>query len=278
VACLYQAGIMVLDERALAEPAVALSQFLFGYAFERQGRSPAYAPIARHVIELMAATDGFWPDEEMPQQVWMSFCLTLAQVRQDASPNPMNNPLCPQGYSYSSKWGQKETAQLSVLQFAQQRLKEFDYNVVAWARRMLADGQVQTVHNDLCSINGIGPKIASFFLRDVAWCFGIRVVSQRDLQQPVDVWVERTVRQLDPAAKDRAATWIVEASEAAGVSPEAVNAGVWYFGALIAGSEFRLFQALQDLQLGWRMVDEYVAGLQKQVDAWRREESLYAES
>ena len=50
VACLYQAGIVVLDERALTDPAVALSQFLFGYAFERQGRSPAYAPIARHVV------------------------------------------------------------------------------------------------------------------------------------------------------------------------------------------------------------------------------------
>lgn len=275
---MYQAGIMVLDERALTDSVVALSHFLFGYAFERQGRSPAYAPIARHVVETATTTDDFWQDEEMPRQAWASFCSTLNGLREDAKPNPMNNPLCPQGHSYQSKWGQKETAQLSVLEFAQQGLIEFNYNVVAWARHMLLDGQVQTVHKDLCSINGIGPKIASFFLRDVAWCFGIRVVSHRDLLQPVDVWVERTVRQLDPASKGRAATWIVESSEAAGVSPEAVNAGVWYFGALIAGSEFRLFQALKDLQLAWRMVDDYVAGLQKQVDAWRREESLYAES
>lgn len=269
---------MVLDERALTDPVLALSQFLFGYAFERQGRSPAYAPIARHVIEMAIATNAFWQDEEMPQRVWASFCSTLTELREGAMPNPMNNPLCSQGYSYSSKWGQKETSQPSVLQFVQHGLIEHDYNIVAWARHMLLDDQVETVHNDLCSINGIGPKIASFFLRDAAWRFGIQVARQRDLLQPVDVWVERTAHQLDPAAKGRAATWIVKESEAAGVSPEAVNAGVWYFGALIAGSEFRLFQALNDPQRAWHMVDEYVTGLQKQVDVWRREESLYAES
>jgi len=83
---------------------------------------------------------------------------------------------------------------------------------------------------------------------------------------------------LAPTAKGLTATWIVQQSEAAGVSPEAVNAGLWYLGALIAGSEFRLFQALNDPQRAWYMVDEYVTGLQKQVDVWRREESLYAES
>jgi len=269
VACLYQAGIMVLDQRALTDPILALSQFLFGYAFERQGRSPAYAPIARHVIETLATRKAFWQDEEMPQRVWASFCSTLAKIRQDAKPNPMNNPLCPHGYSYPGKRGLKKTSQLSVLEFVQQRLIACDYNMVAWATHMLRDGHVQTAHDALCWINGVGPKIASFFLRDVAWCFGIEVADRRDLLQPVDVWVERTAQQLDPAAKGRPAAWIVEESEAAGVLPEAVNAGLWYFGALIAGSEFRLFQALPEPQRAWCMVHEYVSGLQKQVAAWR---------
>lgn len=277
VAGLYQAGIMVLNEQALDDPVLALSQFLFGYAFERQGRSPAYAPIARHVIETTATTKALWQDEAMPQRAWASFCSTLDEIREGARPNPMNNPLCPQGYSYPSKWGQKETTQPSVLEFAQQRLKDFDYNIVTWARRMLLDGQVLTVHGDLRSINGIGPKIASFFLRDIAWCFRIEVVTQRGLLQPIDVWVERTVSQLDPAAQGREAAWIVQESRAAGVLPEAVNAGLWYFGALIAGSEFRLFQALNSPQHARHMVDEHVAGLRKQADAWSHEEHFHAE-
>lgn len=277
VAGMYQAGIMVLDKRSLDDSILALSQFLFGYAFERQGRSPAYAPIARHVIETAATMKAFWQDEAMPQRAWTSFCSTLNEIREGAKPNPMNNPLCPQDQPYVSKWGQKETAQPSALEFAQQRLKGFDYNIVAWARRMLLDGQVLTVHGDLCSINGIGPKIASFFLRDVAWCFRIEVVSQRDLLQPIDVWVERTARQLDPAAKGRVAAWIVQESLAAGILPEAVNAGLWYFGALIAGSEFRLFQALNSPQYARRLVDEHVTGLRKQADAWSREEYFNAE-
>ena len=68
VASLYRAGIMVLDEGTLDDPVLALSQFLFGYAFERQGRSPAYAPIARHVIEAAAAKSSLWQDEEMPRK------------------------------------------------------------------------------------------------------------------------------------------------------------------------------------------------------------------
>ena len=244
VASLYQAGIMVLDEEALADPILALSQFLFGYAFERQGRSPAYAPIARHVVETTTATGSFWQDEETPRKVWESFCSTLKELREDAKPNPMNNPLCPRGQSYIAKRQQKETPQPSALQFVQEKLKEYDYNLVAWVRYMLLDGQVQEVHGDLCSINGIGPKIASFFLRDVAWRFGIQDFNHRDLLQPVDVWVERTARRLDPAARGREAEWIVQECQGAGVLPEAVNAGLWYFGALIAGSEFQLFQVL----------------------------------
>lgn len=277
VADLYRAGIMVLREEALNDPVLALSQFLFGYAFERQGRSPAYAPIARHVIEAEAAASSFWQDEEMPRKAWKSFCSTLNELRRDAKPNPMNNPLCPQGQSYLTKWGQKETPQPSVLQFVQQKLEEFDYNIVAWARRVLIDGQVHTVHGDLCSINGIGPKIASFFLRDVGWCSGIQVVCHRDLLQPVDVWVERTVTRLDPAATGQETAWIVQESQSAGVLPEAVNAGLWYFGALIAGSEFRLFQVLDSPQHAHRLVNEYVERLKKQASAWSHEEPTDAE-
>jgi hypothetical protein len=271
VARLYQAGIMVLDKQSLADPALALAQFLEGYAFERQGRSPAYAPIARNAFEAAATTGDFWLEKEMPQRVWQSFCSTLKELREDARPNPMNNPLCPQGQSHITKWGQKVTSQTSVLQFVQQKLKEYDHNIVAWAACMLQGGQVQSLHGELCSINGIGPKIASFFLRDIAWCFGIQIASHRELLQPVDVWVDRTVRQLDATARGDEATWIVRESRAAGVLPEAVNAGLWYFGALIAGSEFRLFEAMNNRQLARFLVNEYVARLQRQADAWSQE-------
>jgi len=277
VASLYRAGIMVLNEKALENPVQGLSQFLYGYAFERQGRSPAYAPIARDVIKTTAATCSLWYDEGAPQKAWELFCSTLKEPRSDAEPNFKNNPLCPKNQPYKAKGGPRKTSQPSVLQFVQQKLKEFDYNIVAWARRMLLDGQVCTVHSDLCSINGIGPKIASFFLRDVGWCFGVQVVCRRDLLQPVDVWVERTTRQLDPAARGREAVWIVQESQRAGVLPEAVNAGLWYFGALIAGSEFQLFQALNSPQHARRLVDEHVAGLRKQADAWGQEEPFHAE-
>jgi len=277
VASLYRAGMMVVSEEAEVDPILALSQFLFGYAFERKGRSPAYAPIARHAIESIGARDGFWQDKRTPRRVWESFCTTLGE-REDAKPNPMSNPLCPRSHSYTAGGRQKKTSQPSAVQFAQERLKEYNYNIVAWARCMLLDGQVPAAHRDLCSINGIGPKIASFFLRDVGWRFEIQVDCRRELLQPVDVWVERTVRRLDPAARGQAAEWIVQASDRAGVLPEAVNAGLWYFGALIAGSEFRLSQALDDPRYARRLVDEHVERMKRGVDAWSHgKESFYAD-
>jgi len=269
VAGLYQAGIMVLNEQALDNPDLALSQFLFGYAFERQGRSPSYAHIARHVIKSEATRKALWHDEEMPKRAWASFCAKLKEIREGARSNPKNNPLCPHGYSYASKNGSIKTTQPSVLEFAQQRLKDFDFNIVTWARCALNTDQVLAAHNDLRSINGIGPKIASFFLRDVAWCFRIKVNRQRYLLQPVDVWVERMAQQLGPVAKARAAAWIVQQSKDAEVMPEAVNAGVWYFGSLIAGSEFRLSLALNDLKYARNLVDEHVKGLRMQANAWK---------
>jgi len=276
IAGLYEAGIMVLDQQATMDPVLALSQFVFGYAFERQGRSPAYAPIARRVIETLGASAHFWGDPASPFQVWDSFCNSLSELPSDTNPNPKNNPLCPYGYAYQTRQGQKRTSQPSVIEFAQQRLNAYEHNVVAWAKSRLSEGDVLDAHGDLCGVNGIGRKIASFFLRDVAWCFGIHVPRDQALLQPIDVWVRRAVRQLDQAPAGREAEWIVETAASSGASPEAVNAGMWYFGARIAGNEFEYHRALGSPEYARRLVVEYVERLGKQARAWKQEEQIGA--
>lgn len=284
VASLYQAGIMVLDEGALADPFVALSQFLLGYAFERQGRSPSYAPIARHVAEAVAkrAADApdFWSTPDSARAIWDSFCSELDNLARDGkpkSPNAMVNPLCPRRTCYELEKRPHTTKAPSVVEFVQEQLEADSYNLVAWALAKLRHGQVPEAWESLCTINGIGSKIASFFLRDVAWCFEAHPDRDRELLQPVDVWVRRTVFELDRSAEGREAEWIVEQALEAGALPEAVNAGIWYFGALIAGSELQLFQALDSPQYARRLVDEYVARLRRQADTWSQEEPLYAQ-
>lgn len=269
---LFRASSMVLDDQAVQDPVRALSQFVFGYAFEHQGRSPSYGPIAREVVETLAASAGFWEDPTSPLRVWESFCNRLLRLPSNTSPNPKINPLCPKGTQYG-KQGHKQTRQLSVVQFAQSRLREQGYNIVFWAQSELRKDRGSAVHRELCSINGIGRKIASLFLRDLAWCLGIQVTNDRALLQPVDVWVRRGVRRLDPTAAGREAEWIVNQAQAADVSPEAANAGLWYFAALIVGNEFQLLKALDSPEYAHWMAQEYVDRLERQVRRWEGQQS-----
>ena len=269
VAQLYRAGLMVLNKLAIEDPVQALSQFAYGYAFERQGRSPAYAPIARDVIEELGRSDDFWVNEESDKRVWHKFCSRLTSVRTDAGANPKNNPLCWQGFEYDAKPGKMTIAQLSVVKFAQ-GLPEYGNNLLMWSKARLNEGDVQGAHNQLLSVNGIGPKIASFFLRDVAWFFDLdaELGQHRSWLQPVDVWVRRTVEHLGPKRRVGCARWIVEQAERSQVAPEAINAGMWYFGALIAGDEYTLSRAFHDTEMRDRLINEHIARLHDQIDHW----------
>jgi hypothetical protein len=54
---------------------------------------------------------------------------------------------------------------------------------VTVARDAIANGQVEEVHAEIRSIHGVGPKIAAFFMRDVAIQYEIEPDRNRDLLQ-----------------------------------------------------------------------------------------------
>jgi hypothetical protein len=266
VAELYRAGL-TFDDSTLADPLQALSVFVGGYAYERQGRSPSYGPVASDVIRQIGTAPNFWEDEDSAKQVWRVFQETLER-RTNSKPNPKNNPLCCSGCVYGTGKSSAKVKGLSIVEFIQSRLKSQNYNVVRWAKGQLEAEQTREAHRALCSINGIGPKIASFFLRDVAWHFGVCPKAWRALLQPIDIWVKRAANVLDPASNGREAEWIVQTSLGMDVVPEAINAGIWYFGALIAGSEYRLAVAMGSRENAHQLVVDYIRRVTKQVRAW----------
>ena len=272
VAELHREGEMVLNEHALEDSVRALSQFASGYAFERQGRSPSYGPIAADVIEKIGKLAGSWENTDSPIEVWNSFCTELYGLAGNAKPNPKVNPLCYKGYSYETKHGRAQTNQPSVVEFSR-GLKAYDHNLVAWAKNKLEQGEVSDAHGQLRGINGIGPKIASLFLRDVAWRFDISAAHHHALLQPVDVWVRRAVQRMDPTASAKCGEWIVKRVQEASVLPEAVNAGLWYLGAVIAGSEYAFFKVLDSPEWAQRKVEDHVRNLDKRVRTWRQWQS-----
>jgi hypothetical protein len=78
----------------------------------------------------------------------------------------------------------------------------------------------------------VGPKVAAFYLRDLAIVMDndLEGIENRHLLQPVDIWVKRAVTILNDGegvAGDEIANWIVRRSG----QPELANMGMWYFSS-----------------------------------------------
>ncbi len=99
--------------------------------------------------------------------------------------------------------------------------------------------------------------------------FGLEPPQDRELLQPVDVWVRRYVTRITRAAMPvsdlLAAQWICANSAA----PKAAKQGLWYFASQIASSEAKLRHALTDDQYARALVELYVDNLGDVVAAWR---------
>lgn len=207
----------------------SLKFFLLGYAFERQGRSPDYAPAAADTIDDLR---GMSIDAEAAEAGWAIFSQKLG----GRSLNHANNPMCPKGTCYSRKYEtpyQLRTSNLSALELAAQVLE--GKPIVAWAKELLADDTVAEAHRTLTLVNGVSHKIASFFLRDVATISGLKPSRDRYLLQPVDTWIRFVVQALagDNQMDDRScASFITEQT----CDPESANQGIWYFCTMVAGS------------------------------------------
>jgi hypothetical protein len=223
----------------------SLRIFLGGYAFERQGGS-FYAPFACEALK-QARLDFLNADI-----VWKNFKNEVKNWKlrnQDTRPLRMNesrNPLAPRGTPFKTKSGTAQTSDISTIEFA----NEIGVPLIDWVHNKL-QSEIQNTHNRLREISGIGTKIASYFMRDVACQFDCfpSDVSNRHLLQPIDIWTRRAAEGLSAGKfpdDDRVAKFIVNESLNAGVSPERVNQGMWYFGAEIAGTDYYLDKLLTD--------------------------------
>ena len=118
--------------------------------------------------------------------------------------------------------------------------------------------------NFLRSIRGVGHKIASFYLRDLITISNINLanIKNRWLLQPIDIWVERTVKILtrnQSMNKQQVANWIVNNSIQYHLNPEHINMGIWFYCALIASNEYRLNQSLQNINIARSLTNDFRA-------------------
>jgi len=241
----------------------ALAIFLEGYAFARQGTRPDFAHAASDAVAEARKNGVSITNRQAAQLVWERFARLLGSE----GLNHANNPLCPKGTKYKRKTGWTETYQQSALEFLSELPKEGEPpNIILYATTKLQGGKTSEFYDSLrgaAGINGIGSKIASFFLRDVATRYDIHPSKDRHLLQPIDIWVRRITEQLLQEYQPQGGAefldrWLVQVSTHCSVNPEAVNQGIWYFGSQIAGSGYRTFKALKDLKYAKSLLDEHI--------------------
>lgn len=255
----------------------ALLLFLDVYAFARQGARPDYSHVAVDVVKELKNQERTLTGESTSQKAWDMFKKEL----NNGDLNPANNPLCPRGTPYERKKKgisyPTNTNQPSILEFLQRNEKFRLTTIVALARKSIKDDEVKDYHSGLCEINGIGSKIASLFLRDVARFYGVFPVNSRDLLQPVDIWVRRISQCWcgDKTSDPEIAKWIVGQAIRSDVNPEAVNEGMWYFGSQIAGSKHRMSKALDDLAYAKVLLKEHMESICQEAIVWEQKKEAF---
>ena len=237
----------------------SLKFFLDGYAFEHQGRSHSYAPVAVDTIKF---------ENSVIMQVKAS-CVWNAFVEKlnGEDPNDRNNPLCPKGTAYKDKKGTHKTQKPSLVELMQRQDFYNMTSLVSYVGDILRRGEIEKAYQVLREINGVGHKIASLFLRDVAVILNINVSVHGDnryLLQPIDIWIRFCINLCQPSLgqstklDEQCARFIVENTD----EPEKTNQGIWYFCAQVAGSsKYKVRRSFKEDHYMNDLIEEHIGYL-----------------
>jgi len=244
-------------------PFDSLRFFLLGYAFERQGRSPDFAAVANKVI-LEASKKGKDFNSLKAKKIWNTFTKKLNEV--EIKPNHARNPLCPKGIEYDNKGNTKIVNQISVIELVQEELS--NVGIVSFAKEKLDLDQVKEAYKILNKINGVGPKIASLFLRDVAVMYDCKKISNnKKLLQPIDTWIKYCVRTCAGNKKlndNGCADFLINCTD----EPEKANQGIWYFCAQVAqSSRSRVNRSIKEQKYMERLIQQHIKDLKDDGEA-----------
>ena len=233
----------------------SLAIFLEGYAFERQGKNPDYPYAAVDALFYSREQNNNIFNQQIINLMWDRF----SELLNNQNLNQRNNPIYPSTNPDNLRIGNERFSLVEVVinNIPQQ-------NTLATYLRNLINQthNIQGPFNILTRIRGIGPKIASFYLRDLVYIMNIDLanIQNRNLLQPIDTWVKRTVEILtnDENMNNRQiGEWVVSNCLENNINPERVNMGMWFFCSQIVKSKYKLETILNNLNDARNLLQEY---------------------
>lgn len=223
----------------------ALVCFFENYGYQRQGAAPAYSEIAGKVLKnrldrrlrFVTITDA--------QEVWKDYVEIARNEYNNLGVNKTHNPMC------------SDNGLLTVM------AKKNITNLASYVRSLIQNNQTKEAHELVDDIRGVGTKIASLYLRDIAYLGSItedRIKDQYCLQ-PVDTWIEQTLSIVfgdrKPNVLRKKQEMIVNLCEVSNVSPIAFSQGAWMLGSQVAG-DYSIFQQLAKGQNAKAIIKEHI--------------------
>ena len=223
----------------------ALACFLEFYAYARQGAAPAYP-----IIALKALRNRF---NERMSSVTVADAIIVWKNYQEIARNEFGNLRVNQTHNPMSS----DNGLLKVI------VNNNITNLATHVRSLIQNKQTKQAHNLITDIRGIGTKISSLYLRDIAY-FGKlheEEIEDQHYLQPVDTWIEQTLSIIFSDAKPRSLKkkqeMIVELCHSAGISSIAFNQGAWILGSQVTG-DFSTFKQLAQGQSAEAIIQKHI--------------------
>lgn len=121
-------------------------------------------------------------------------------------------------------------------------LTEHDKNIVSYSKKMILQGKLDDLNNELQKIYSVGPKIASLWIRDLVTIYNFEefLSSKSEFWKymfPVDTWVQQFYKFFREINEDVPGNAInvqklvedmVEQCKKDALNPLKVNQGIWY--------------------------------------------------
>lgn len=223
----------------------ALICFFKYYAYSRQGAASAYPKIAEKALQnrFMRSVKSITIADA--EEVWKNYQEIARNEYNNLGVNKKLNPI------RSDKGILTKMTKKNII------------NLASHVRSLIQNNQTKEAHDLVDDIRGVGTKIASLYLRDIAYLGRIPENTIKDSYylQPVDTWINQAISiifgQGKPKVLRKKQEMIVELCETANVSPIAFSQGAWVLGSQVAG-DYLTFKHLARGQNGKAIIKKHI--------------------
>jgi hypothetical protein len=155
--------------------------------------------------------------------------------------------------------------------------KKGEKSIYNYVKTLLQEGRVEQAYSFVRSIRGVGSKITSLYLRDVAYLELDSAKHDHYLLQPIDTWLDQVIEiilnhtgEKSPTKTSDKQKLIVELCREAHCSPIDFNQGAWFAGSILAQDYGTFKNVIEDREKAKVRIQQRIKEREEVIDAMKR--------